>query len=597
MSEKQYYRNLLLRVQDKIRSLGATNRNRWAAFCYNKSMTMAEFGQKMEKYNMTFEGNDLQVLWDSVGIEGDMNFTEFLKFMQTDVDEFQPVLSSRRQYPKEEPADLPPLREAYENPSYSGNRGYEKPSLGGYDDKSSYQDNDYGKPSYGSNPSYGGYGNDRFANDDRFGGSKYDAQPAAPQSYSSNLASDIIHENLRDIVIGCMSKDSLITGEVSRSAFIDVCTKYGVPESTQGFGKILQIGDPSASGLIQYFLVAAKVCSESINLPPLNTNYSPNYVAPESNIRNSATRYNDYGGFSNEPVRSPISSPKANRYENYNSSAQKSSYDYNSPQTNQYDYNSPRAGSNGLRSPSGRSNYQAFSREEPRENIDQNDAPYYEYQPPQLVKTAMVDHGIFGESPYKPQTVQQRTPSVQPSPRPYTATRSQSNVNPDDVLKRVGEIIQGKPTHLFNKWRGYNTKMTANDLQRGLLREYDYNVPISTVEEICDRYGGELNLSNFVKLISDGAQLHSASSRSVSNYVPQSRKMTEDDQTIDDIAKQFVGQDFTALTEKARNADDLCIIFSRCGINFDEARVKKLVSKQGKNGFVDAIAMRLNNVN
>lgn len=581
MSEKQYYRDLLLRVQDKIRSLGATNRNRWAAFCYGRSMTIDEFSEKMKKYNLTFQGNDLNVLWNSIGIEGDMTFTEFLKFMQTDVDDFVPVVSTRRTYANEEPSDLPPLQKAYETPNYDnkfdrspygGNSNYDQSpyNAGG---NTSY---DYAKPVRGSDysPNYGGYGNDRFNDDDRFGGDKY----AAPSSgsLSNSSASDLIHENLRDIVIGCMSKDLLITGEVSKSAFIDVCTKYGVPESSFGFNKIITVGDPTMSGLIQYFTVAAHVCQNAQNaLPPLDT---------------GANNFRSEQKYSYEPPRDTYESnvsnyePKPVSPKNYR---------------NQVDFNSPTGPADGIRKASSRSDDVRQRKLAYESSISFGETP----DPPQLVKTAIQDHNIFGApEPYKaPQSPARAVQSPQnfyqapPAQNYYQSPNSAPRENPDDVLMKIGQVVAGKSTLLFNKWRGYNTRMTAADLQKGLLREYDMNISIETIQEICDRYGGELNLSGFVKLMADGASMQPAA-KGRATYTGSSRKMTEDDQTIDDIARQFSGQDFESIVAKARNADDLCIIFSRCGINFDEARVKKLVAKQGKNGFVDAIALKLGQI-
>lgn len=499
MSGKQYYRDLLLKCQDKIRGLGATNKNRWAAFCYNKSMTLPEFKDKMMKYNVQFSDNDLNVIWDSVGIASEMNFTEFLKFMQTDVDNFNPVASGRGRSAPSSSSGFPQTHDMYETPAYGGNDGF-------------------GGRGYG-------YG-------------------ASPQPTFGGSADDLVHENLRDIVISCMSKDSLMTGEVSRNAFIDVCGKYGISESMPGFSKILSMGDPMRSGLIQYFTVASKICldAKSGGSNFGGSGFSSGYDAPPPQPRHAAMEENISLGDTG-PSRGFDESPQ------------------------------------------------------PRKSAYMSSIHFGDDSAPKPRKAALEESNVWGD--YQPAPTPQRASLPMGAPRPnFNQYAGPSGGNPDEVLAKISAKVtegMGNSSAAFNKWRGYNTKLNATDLCKGLQRDCDYSAPLDVVQEILDRYGGELTLTNFVRLMGDGAQMgeRASSAKSRATLTPTNRKMTEDDQTIEDIAQQFSGKDFAALTMKARNADDLCIIFQRAGIQFDEARVKKLVSKQGKNGFVDSILQRL----
>lgn len=500
MSGRQYYRDLLLKCQDKIRGLGATIKNRWAAFCYAKSMTMPEFAKKMQEYNIQFQGNDINVIWDSIGLAPDMNFTEFLKFMETDVDEFNPVGGSRGRTPPSSNPGMPQARDMYETPAYGGSN------------------DGFGSRGYGYN--------------------------AAPQPTFGGNADDLIHENLRDIIISCMSKDSLMTGEVSRNAFIDVCGKYGISDTMPGFSKILSIGDASGSGLIQYFTVASRICSDSQST-------------------NASFGRGSYGGGYDAPEPAPIC--KAAMHDNL------SLGDTGAPQRKSAYMSSISLNDNS------------------NSNLDAQPRPR---------KFALEESNVWGDAPAKTPT-QQRQSLPMGGPRPtFSPYNGPSGGNPDDVLATISQKVtegMGNSSAAFNKWRGYNTKLTAADLCKGLQRDCGYSAPYDVVQEIMDRYGGDLNLTSFVRLMGDGAQMseRASNSRPRATFTPPNRKMTEDEQTIEDIAAQFVDKDFSAMTAKARNAEDLCIIFQRAGIQFDEARVKKLVSKQGKNGFVDSILQHL----
>lgn len=567
MSGKQYYRDLLLRVQDKIRGLGATNKNRWAAFCYGGSMSLPEFTDKVKKYNVQFNDGDMDIIWDSVGISGDMKFTDFLKFMQTDVDDFNPVTSQRGRSAPPQSSGMSQARDAYETPSYGGGNNYNQPSYGG----DRFGGDRFGGDRFGND----NYGGDRFGNDnfdgDRFGGNDRFGQ-APPPSLGGN-ADDLIHENLRDIVISCMSKDSLMTGEVSRNAFLDICSKLGITESLPGFSKILQAGDPSYSGLIQYFTIASKICSDSA----LPSTGGSGYGA------GSGSSYGGYGA--------PASKPSYG----YDAPAPKPSYGggFDEPRSSYRD-----KGDNiSLRDTAPKRD--AFNdNPAPRKSAYQSSISFGDdggAPQPRQRKAAMEESNIWGD-PAPRQASPQR--ASLPIGGGYGASYSAASGDADEVLAKISTKVSegiGNSSAAFNKWRGYNTRLVPEDLLKGLQRDCDYSPPLEVVREICSRYGGELSLTGFVKMMGDGTTMgqKSAQARPKSSFTPSTRKMTEDDQTIEDIAAQFNGRDFELIAGRARNAEELCNIFRRNNIQFDESRVKKLIAKQGKNGFCDSILVRL----
>ena len=517
MSEKQYYRKLLLAVQDKIRGLGATNRNRWAAFCYNKSMSYDEFVGKMDKYNVQYEPGDLRVIWDSVGITSDdMNFQDFLKLMQADVDELNPVKSGR------------------------GSTGRAPPANDYYADQPSY-----GAPA----PSYGA--------------------PASRGGAMGDSCVDIIHENLRDIVIGCMSRDSLMTGEISRNGFVDVCASYGVRESMPGFSRLVSIGDASGSGLIQYFTVAAHVCSTAAvpaNDPPMRRGFEqPAFDDPPMRRGFEQPAFDEpprRGGY--EPEETPVQRRTA-----YESSIAFGE----SPATSA-------VGNPSQRRTAYESSISFGVDPAPRQTFSRGSSGY--------------GSGGYGSGGYG-------SGSGSGAGFDEFANMERGSTNPNEVLKNISLKVTeniGNSKQAYQKWRGMKDKLGAEEIRQGLIRDCKYVVPIDVLQEICSRYGGQLNLTGFVRMMGDGTSIAEETPRRSSggrSMGMPDRPMTDDDRTIEDIALQLQGKDWENVVSRARNADDLCRAFQKLGCRVDENRVRVLVSKQGRNGFLDSIQDHIGN--
>ncbi|EAY05590.1 hypothetical protein TVAG_300720 [Trichomonas vaginalis G3] len=66
--------------------------------------------------------------------------------------------------------------------------------------------------------------------------------------------------------------------------------------------------------------------------------------------------------------------------------------------------------------------------------------------------------------------------------------------------------------------------------------------------------------------------------------------MTDDEEVIYNIQQQIrPGTNVDAVFSKARTANDLCMIFDRLGISYDENQIRKMVAKQGIIGFFYSI--------
>jgi hypothetical protein len=489
-------------------------------------MSYDEFVSKMDKYNVQYQQGDLKVIWDSVGIQSnDMNFQDFLKLMQTDVDDFTPIKSGRGGSSR-----APPANDYYaDTPSY----GRQEPS--------------YGAPRGGA---------------------------------MGDNCMDIIHENLRDIVIGCMSRDSLMTGEISRNGFADVCASYGVRESMPGFSRLVSIGDATGSGLIQYFTVAAHVCSSAASEPPMRRGFEqPVFDDPPMRRGFEQPTFDDppmRRGFEQPTFDDPP--PRRGGYEPEETPMQrKTAYE------SSISFGADPAP---MAAPPRRGGY------EPEET-------------PMQRRTAYESSISFGAAPAP-------TPSRQTYSRGSSggyssggldeyANMERGSTNPNEVLKNISLKVTeniGNSKQAYQKWRGMKERLGAEEIRQGLIRDCRYVVPIDVLQDICARYGGELNLTGFVRLMGDGTSIAEETPRRSGggrNMSASDRPMTEDDKTIEDIAIQLQGKDWESIVARANNADDLCRAFAKLGCRVDENRVRVLVSKQGRNGFLDSIQDHIGN--
>ena len=275
VTETERLRKILLSMQDRIKGLGSTNRNRWFALCDDKTMTVQQFAQKMDKYNVPYQNGDIELIWESVGVTKEqMDYTEFLKFVQADVDEFKPV--------QPRPAPVPELAPQGQKGGdiYDNFVGYNdfvnRPNPGNLDNYGAGNFGSYG----GGYDNYGGYASNAYNNygPGPYGGgggafnSSYGAQPSA--SGLNSTADQIIRQNLREFVNSCMSVDSMLMGEVSQSGLDSIVAKFGITASTPGYRSLLNVADPKATGLIKYFVLAEAVCSGNISAPIGGKNYS-----------------------------------------------------------------------------------------------------------------------------------------------------------------------------------------------------------------------------------------------------------------------------------------------------------------------------------
>ena len=85
MSDLNKSKKLLKLIQTRIQKLGPTNRSRWIVFSSDSEMTIPQFIKKLNNYGINITNGELSNIFKLVGITtGKMQFTEFVKFMQTE---------------------------------------------------------------------------------------------------------------------------------------------------------------------------------------------------------------------------------------------------------------------------------------------------------------------------------------------------------------------------------------------------------------------------------------------------------------------------------------------------------------------------------
>jgi len=487
MSDTQRIRKTLLRIQDKLKSLGSSNRNRWASLSTGSTMGISQFISKVKTFNVQFEDSELMVILDTLEIPDNLTFTEFVKFMQADVDEFVPRSSGRQ---------------------ISSDRGFDEPAP-------------------------------RFAPQGKMIG-----EPSADS---------IIHENLREIINSCMDVDTLLSGEVSKRQFSDICKVFGINEFSPSWKFVINAGDPLSSGIVSYFAIAKHVCkSDSFGSEPVSR---------------------DMDRFSFETPKMSFDPPP------------RSSYDQ------QYNQEPKR--------PSPQDNQRKTAFEQTTSNESQRKAPIgSEYR-----RAALEKSNIFGEPEIQTRiTPRNRVPdSPYGEQRPNSSSQNQfsgkvrvEGLPPNELSKAISKHIMetmGSTKNAFQKWRGMNDRLNAEDVRQGLFKDANVAVPIEDLEILFRQHGSSVNLTGFVKMMSNGSEFSGSSSSSF-EAPQQERKKTVDEQALDSIASQLGGKDWEQIIFKANSTDDVMRGFKRINVVANEDEVRRLMSKLGKTGLIDTLKQK-----
>lgn len=155
------------------------------------------------------------------------------------------------------------------------------------------------------------------------------------------------------------------------------------------------------------------------------------------------------------------------------------------------------------------------------------------------------------------------------------------------VSKHVARSFKSSKA-AFGKWRGKNDFLNAQDLRNGLARDCDILITREDANSIVQQYGGPMNMSSFVRFLSDGSK-YEEQHKSLQGL----KQATGEEAVWRRVANSVKGYDWESIVMKARNADELIYEFRRRGVNIESSDLYYITSKYGRSNFINAVRARL----
>jgi len=191
----------------------------------------------------------------------------------------------------------------------------------------------------------------------------------------------------------------------------------------------------------------------------------------------------------------------------------------------------------------------------------------------------------------------ERSFEVDPKPKTPIQLKKQEEFRPierdmdqGDLIKSISKYVNnsnGGAKSVFSRWKGCDSRLSTSSLHQGLSQDAKIDVPLLNISSIIQQYGNgsdSIALPSFMRMINDGSV--DLSTRIVD------KKMTIDDQAIYDIARQIHNDQWETFVFKANSADDIVRAFCEMGVSVDDATIRRLTSRLGRIGLIDAIKMK-----
>ena len=543
-------------IHDKLIHLGNSNRNRWNIFCSGPSMTIPQFCQKMEIYNLPINTRTVKSLWKAAGITSNkMTITEFTQFLNFD------------------PSSL-----NLNNNASNNNRKPTRPALGR-------------GTSQNSNQTFSQANNDR--------------------PFSSDIISTLYDER-KNFLSKLIEADPNTTGFISHSTFFNICSFFG---NFSNIPRVIQIYDPSMTGSFCYFTFLSDIFTHSNVLSSLSSPQNP--TQPEKLTLNSSPTSHSQSyslqasvnsnSFINDQINDDPIPQKSyfNDNTNFNSNTNFNNFNINDHSTfneNPNKSNSKFQGNNDLKirlqdnsvndEPERMQYSERSSSSKARSNLDptifgrylsqSSDSSAGTRSSTRSGGRGTLDPAIFGQKPSMEKMVEQPQLSADDYPDTehiYGLTLPQLL---GEIEKRVSQL--SRSTRIcFNQWKGPNNSISATELRNGLAKDCNVLFPIEDLEAIVKRYGGQLSLGSFVKLIGDGRNINE-NAKSINGV----QQMTADEAAIARIARKIIGNQWESAL-LTNSVDEACSALEQQGIFVDPNDVRTLQGKLGKVGLINAI--------
>jgi hypothetical protein len=155
------------------------------------------------------------------------------------------------------------------------------------------------------------------------------------------------------------------------------------------------------------------------------------------------------------------------------------------------------------------------------------------------------------------------------------------------ISRQVARTSRGS-RDCYIKWRGAHELLDANDIRDGMAKDGNMVIPLKDLQTIIDGYGGPMTMSGFVRMLGDGAKYVEKNTASGG-----ARRDPEDEAILKKIADNVIGTQWQEMIQKSRGVEDMVRGFDIIGIPIDADVVRRLTSKLGKFGLLEAIRARI----
>lgn len=201
----------------------------------------------------------------------------------------------------------------------------------------------------------------------------------------------------------------------------------------------------------------------------------------------------------------------------------------------------------------------------------------------------------FQDDDFEEQNVSARRPPSnlerQTSRSNIQQPETQTRLTPSDIVQQINTVIADRvgSSHVaFKKWKGLNNKVSAESLHEGLLQDGNVNISIQDLKKVVTN---DMSLTDFAKMLS--SQSFGSNGNSGNTPFGQSRKMTADEETICEVARQINTPGWESIIFKSPGNDEMVKGLQRIGVEVDSNKLRIITAKLGKTGLIDAIKQRI----
>lgn len=392
---------------------------------------------------------------------------------------------------------------------------------------------------------------------------------SSPSNVSPDILLDTLRSNKRALLMKFIEADPRTSGRISHRAFSDICSWFGSAENQSDTRQIISRYDPMGKGVFNYFNLMSDLVEDDHSAPINSYSYQSNQGYPTSPTQAPA---------------SPRFSPKAPPIDvSYSHSPERNlNYDNNSYNFGLSNQNSsPKSPNKTPTSSGGRNRLDPaiFGTSSQQQHVNSGTSSG---------GRGRLDPAIFGQrSPTSDSVPEQPVQHADDFVNAEHVSGLTPNQYVELISKQVSRVSRGSK-QCYSRWRGNLDLLDATAIRDGLAKDANIVLPYRDLELIVNHYGGPMNLSSFVRMLSDGSQ-YAEQNKTIDGV----RKATEDEASIIQIADQVIGTKWEEYVLRSSSAEEVARGFAQLGIEADSNVIRRLMAKLGSNGFVDAIKARI----